>query len=145
MEEKRKAWIAVLNRADVNDLVSAKQGLKTKVDYEFIVRPETGMIMGQAKADGNGARFNLGEITVSRCVLKLKENCLGVSCILGSDLVHAELAAYFDGLLQLPEYQDPLFETLIDPLKAKLEVQDLQKAEEAKKTKVEFFTMKKGE
>ena len=66
--------------------------------------PEAGLVMVRARIDGGGARFNLGEATVTRATVRLHgeplaATAVGTSYVLGTDLGHARLAAVFDGLL----------------------------------------------
>ena len=144
-ENDRKNWIGLLNNADPDDLEEVRKNMDGLIDYTYIVKPETGMIMVQAKADGSKARFNLGEVSVSRCVLKIKNQYLGASWVIGSNLKHAELAALFDGLLQDPEYNKKLNSILVKTLKEKQKARDEILARDAADTKVEFFTLKRGE
>ena len=144
-EKDRKTWIALLGNADPMDLEAARKALGDEVDITHVVKPETGMIMIQAKADGSNSRFNLGEITVSRCVLEVKKIYMGTSWVMGSDLRHAELAALFDGMLQDPATHEKLAETLIKELKIKQTAKNERLAQDASDTRVEFFTLKRGE
>ena len=145
METNRETWIGLLGSADLTDLESAVEKFKSPVAYEHIVKPETGMLMVQAKADGSDARFNLGEITVSKCILNVRGQYLGAGWIMGSDLRHAELAALFDGLLQDPEYYQVLIQTLIPVLIEKQKSRNESLLKDAADTKVNFFTLKRGE
>ena len=145
IEKNRKEWITLLGSADPVDLEAAIKELANKVEITHVMKPETGMIMVQAKADGSNGRFNLGEVTVSRCVLEVNNNFMGTSWVMGSDLRHAELAALFDALLQDPDTHDQLATTLIKELKAKQTAKNERLARDASDTRVEFFTLKRGE
>ena len=146
---RRKEWMEFLCIADPTDLESVKNNLDAShdipLDYTYIVKPETGLIMVQAKADGSRTRFNLGETTVSRCILKIKEQYTGASWIIGSDLQHAKNAALFDALLQDPEYNEKLTELLFRKLEKKQNAKNIKLKQDIEKTKVEFFTLKRGE
>ncbi len=144
-EKNRKEWIGLLGSADPMDLEAAKKELIKGMDITHVVKPETGMIMVQAKADGSNGRFNLGEVTVSRCVLEVKKKYMGTSWVMGSDLRHAELAALFDGMLQDPVTHDKLAATLIKQLRIKQTAKNERLAQDAADTRVEFFTLKRGE
>jgi alpha-D-ribose 1-methylphosphonate 5-triphosphate synthase subunit PhnG len=145
MQMEREKWIGLLGSADPADLESALEELGTGCDYASIAGPETGMLMVQAKADGSNSRFNLGEVTVSKCILEIKGKYLGTGWVMGPDLRHAELAALFDGLLQDPAHHDQLMETLIPRLEEKQRTKTKALIKEASDTKVEFFTLKRGE
>ncbi|THB77886.1 MAG: phosphonate C-P lyase system protein PhnG [Desulfobacteraceae bacterium] len=142
---ERKAWIKLLAGADPARLKAFRDQLPDSVRYAYIVRPETGMLMVQAKADGSQNRFNLGEVTISRCVLEVNEKYLGGAWVMGGDLNHAELAAMFDGLLQDPEHHESLMNGLIRVLEQDYENEIRSMENDARDTTVEFFTMKRGE
>lgn len=142
---ERQEWINILSSCNPTDLVEARERLNADVYYNHIVEPETGLIMVQARADGSDSRFNMGEATVSKCVLEVEERYLGYGMVMGSDLEHAELAALFDGLLQHPDFQDDLKNNLINSLKEKQKQRDESLKKQAADTRVEFFTLKRGE
>ena len=144
-ERDRQEWIGLLNTADPKDLEAAFQKLDPPIDYTPVVPAETGMLMAQAKTNGSGSRFNLGEITVSRCVLKVANAFFGSGWVLGTHLRHAELAALFDGLLQMPEHHDSLVRTLITPLREKAENQKREMAADIEKTRVSFSPLSSKE
>ncbi|MFH2093346.1 MAG: phosphonate C-P lyase system protein PhnG [Pseudomonadota bacterium] len=141
----REDWIGLLGSADPADLESALEKLNHSIEFTHIVKPETGMLMVQAKADGSNSRFNLGEITVSKCILEINGQYMGAGWTMGSNLRHAELAALFDGLFQDPLLQETLNQTLIPLLKDKQLAKDERRLKDAADTKVEFFTLKRGE
>lgn len=144
INEQRKEWIGLLASADPEWLEQQKNSLGLNPKPDFMVRPESGMIMMQARQDGAGPRFNLGEVTVSRCILKL-DGVMGYAMIMGSDLRHAELAALFDAMLQMPDPGPDLWETLVPELRRKQKECRDKEALDARSSKVEFFTMKRGE
>jgi alpha-D-ribose 1-methylphosphonate 5-triphosphate synthase subunit PhnG len=140
----RESWIGLLGSADPADLEAGLEGLEGS-EYARITGPETGMLMVQAKADGSGSRFNLGEMTVSKCILEVQGKFMGSGWVMGSDLRHAELAALFDGLLQDPAHHDHLMTTLIPRLEEKERIRRERLLKDVSDTKVEFFTLKRGE
>jgi alpha-D-ribose 1-methylphosphonate 5-triphosphate synthase subunit PhnG len=79
---------------------------------QWLRRPETGLMMVQGRAGGTGERFNLGEITVTRCTLRLGDAAgntpVGVAYVLGRSHRHAQLAATADALLQDPQRHEEL-------------------------------------
>ena len=142
---ERKHWIELLSSASVEDLRRARKRLDKEIDYDFIVKPESGTLMVQARADGDSARFNLGEVGVSKCVLQVLGQYMGYGMVVGNSDEHAELAALFDGLLQAPQYHDDLKKNLIKGLAKKQKQKDQASRKETAQTKVEFFTLKKSE
>jgi alpha-D-ribose 1-methylphosphonate 5-triphosphate synthase subunit PhnG len=103
-------------------------------------------MMVQARAGGTGSRFNLGEVSITRCVLKPDAQLtrcqqVGVAYIMGSSHRHAQLAAVADALLQEPELHDHWDELLLRPISQSLSEKAQVKNAQAQATKVEFFTV----
>jgi alpha-D-ribose 1-methylphosphonate 5-triphosphate synthase subunit PhnG len=90
-------------------------------------------------------RFNLGEMTVTRCTVQLQDGTLGHAWIGGRDRRHAELAAVFDALLQDPERAATLGGPMLDELERYRQDRRRAAAARAATSRVEFFTMVRGE
>jgi alpha-D-ribose 1-methylphosphonate 5-triphosphate synthase subunit PhnG len=105
--------------------------------------------MVRGRIGGTGDAFNLGETTVTRATLRLVLDDgsapVGVAVHMGRDKERATLAALADALLQMPRYADKLQTQLIAPLAARIADERRRKEAEAAATKVEFFTMVRGE
>ncbi|MFT4068472.1 phosphonate C-P lyase system protein PhnG [Paraburkholderia sp.] len=149
----RRTWMAVLARTPRADLEAALehalQGLPTPA-YDWLRPPETGLAMVRGRIGGSGDPFNLGEATVTRATLRLRatggtDATVGVACHLGRDRRRAELAALADALLQMPEHHDRLHRQLIDPFAARQQARRAQRQQDAASTRVEFFTMVRGD
>src|SRR5690606_12425636 len=84
-------------------------------EHHFIRPAEIGMVMVRGRAGGNGAAFNLGEMTVTRCVVQLPDGRHGHGYVAGRSKSHAELAALADAHLQGAR-QDYWLASLIKPL-----------------------------
>jgi alpha-D-ribose 1-methylphosphonate 5-triphosphate synthase subunit PhnG len=93
---------------------------------------------------GTGSPFNLGEMSVSRCVVRLAEGRTGYSYVAGRDKQHAELAALADAHLQGAE-QPHWLSRLIEPLAVLQHAQQAAKAAETPTTQVDFFTLVRAE
>jgi alpha-D-ribose 1-methylphosphonate 5-triphosphate synthase subunit PhnG len=141
----RRAWMRTLAKAPVEMLEEAWNRLAQKPPYRFLRQPETGLVMVRGRADGVGRNFNLGEITLTRCTVKVNEGAAGSAYIMGRNKRHAELAAVFDGLLQDPELRPQLIESVIRPLDASRIEREERSARETAASRVEFFTMVRGE
>ncbi|WP_144159954.1 phosphonate C-P lyase system protein PhnG [Paraburkholderia sp. BCC1885] len=147
----RRAWMAVLAhtpRAELEAALShALEGARPP-EFDWLRPPETGLAMVRGRVGGSGDAFNLGEATVTRATLRLRNEGgvtpVGVACHLGRDRRRAELAALADALLQLPEHAH-LHGRLIEPLAAQLAAQRAARRQEAASTRVEFFTMVRGD
>lgn len=139
--EQRRRWLSVLATAQPADLESAWAALERPPSWVWVRRPETGMTMVRGRAGGSGAAFNLGEMTVTRCALRLDAGPLGIAYVRGRDHRHAELAAAFDALLQTPERHDEIRCQVIAPLEGKARERLAAQARRTAATRVDFFTM----
>jgi alpha-D-ribose 1-methylphosphonate 5-triphosphate synthase subunit PhnG len=149
--DARRAWMAVLARtprAELEAAFAAALGGEPAPSYEWLRPPQTGLAMVRGRVGGTGNAFNLGEATVTRATLRLHAQAgatVGVACHLGRDKRRAELAALADALLQQPEHHAHLHAQLIEPLAARLTAQREAQREATASSKVEFFTMVRGD
>jgi alpha-D-ribose 1-methylphosphonate 5-triphosphate synthase subunit PhnG len=144
-QRMRQRWMKVLAKASSKDLEDALQKIVIRPDYEFLRTPETGMVMVRARTGGIGKRFNLGEITVTRCVIRTDDGDVGCSYVMGCDHRHAEYAALFDAMLQNTRYRIDLMEDIIHHLEAEQRGREETASRKSASTKVDFFTMVRGE
>jgi alpha-D-ribose 1-methylphosphonate 5-triphosphate synthase subunit PhnG len=139
---KRQHWMGVLARA-AQQLQPYADALKD-AQYSHIRHPEIGMTLVRGRIGGTGEAFNLGEMSVTRCVVRLEDGRVGFSYVSGRDKQHAELAALADAHLQGSQQQHWLRE-LIEPLAAQQQAGKAAQAAETATTQVEFFTLVRGE
>jgi alpha-D-ribose 1-methylphosphonate 5-triphosphate synthase subunit PhnG len=151
----RADWMALLARAPLDILEQAVGAQADAGAVHWLRRPEVGLMMVQGRAGGTGERFNLGEVTVTRCALRLgnavpeaaasadatANTPAGVAYVLGRSRRHAQLAATADALLQVPANQTTLDARLLAPVRQHLAAQLAQRHARAQGTKVEFFTV----
>ena len=100
--------------------------------------------MGVGCIGGTGARFNLGEASVTRCSVQIGTH-VGHAWVRGSDARHAELAACADAWLQDEARQPQLEAQLLAPLRAARQARREAASRKAAASKVEFFTVVRGE
>ena len=141
----RKEWMGVLARTGTESLEAAYARLDPEPRFEHLRPPEVGMAMVRARAEARGERFNLGEMTMCRCSVRLADGSVGHGFVAGRDRRHAELAALFDALLQDPESGPALRRAVIDPLSASLLEGRRERAAKTAATRVNFFTMVRGQ
>ena len=104
-------------------------------------------MMVQGRAGGTGERFNLGEVTVTRCALRVAdasdaaEATVGVAYVLGRSHRQVQLAALADALLQDPVQQPVLDAQLPEPIRNHLRHTQAERQARAASTKVDFFTV----
>ena len=144
MIEKRKSWMSLLATSNQSDLLNLWEQKKINIRYEWIRTPEIGSIMAQGRMGVTGDKFNIGEVTITRCSLKLNCGTIGHSYVQGRSKKKAEISALCDALMQT-EMSNEINKSIIIPLeKIKKNNKDkiLSKAEA---TKVDFFTLVRGE
>jgi alpha-D-ribose 1-methylphosphonate 5-triphosphate synthase subunit PhnG len=140
---ERQHWIGVLACAGRSELQPFEDALRD-IEYQLIRAPEIGMTLVRGRMGGNGAPFNVGEMSVTRCVVRLADGRTGYSYLAGRDKAHAELAALADAHLQGTQQRHWLTE-MITPLATAQAKRRAQKEAETAATKVEFFTLVRGE
>ncbi|MEZ7197419.1 phosphonate C-P lyase system protein PhnG [Pseudodesulfovibrio karagichevae] len=141
----RKEWMGVLARTGTESLEAAYARLDPEPRFDHLRPPEVGMAMVRARAEARGERFNLGEMTMCRCSVRLEDGSVGHGFVAGRDRRHAELAALFDALLQDPDSGPALRRAVIEPLSASLAEGCRERAAKTAATRVNFFTMVRGE
>ncbi len=107
--------------------------------------PETGLVMVRGRIGGGGAPFNLGEVTVTRATIRLASGTVGHAHALGTDREKVRLAAIFDALWHQPATKDFVEKAILLPITERIGGRDRQRAEETAATRVDFFTMVRGE
>jgi alpha-D-ribose 1-methylphosphonate 5-triphosphate synthase subunit PhnG len=140
----RANWISLLAKAPGITLTEAVAQYGELPQYEWLRRPETGLAMVRARAGGTGRQFNLGEMSVTRCAVRLNSGQMGIAYVAGRSARHAEWAAVFDALMQT-QADEKVRETVLGPIERALAEQLAQTQAHAQATKVEFMTMVRGE
>jgi alpha-D-ribose 1-methylphosphonate 5-triphosphate synthase subunit PhnG len=138
----RQHWMSVLARASAAAIESALTRDRPLPVWTRVRGPETGLVMVRGRAGGSGSPFNLGEMTVTRCTVRLASGATGHAYVAGRDERQAELAAIADALLQDPATGEVLCDQLIRPLAEAQREQRSTRAEKAAATRVEFFAMR---
>ena len=136
----RQKWMAVLARASAQELADGLAALPTLPEAEVLRAPETGLVMVRGRAGGDGDVFNLGEMTVTRCAIRLGAH-IGHAYIAGRDHAKARLAALLDAALQDTAWHDAVMQTIVEPLAAAQQEARAVEARKAAATRVDFFTM----
>jgi alpha-D-ribose 1-methylphosphonate 5-triphosphate synthase subunit PhnG len=144
-ETTRQEWMSALALAPETRLREAWESLSAKPQYKIVRGPETGLVMVRGRAGNSGERFNLGEMTVTRCTVNVGDGIMGHAFITGLSHEHARLAAVFDALLQLPERGDVLRRTLIGPLQKERQRHLARRRNEVQPSRVDFFTLVRGD
>lgn len=141
-EEERRGWMGLLARSRPMRLAGLMPA--PLPDHRVLRRPEIGAVMVRGRTGGTGAPFNLGEMTVTRASVQLASGEVGHSCVQGRDRDHALRAALVDALMQGPG-AGAVRADVLDPLAADEAAARAVRAARAARTKVEFFTLVRGE
>lgn len=141
---RRRENMRILARANLAELSAAWEAVANKPEVTPVRGPETGLVMVRGRVGGGGAPFNLGEATVSRATIRLATGEIGHGQLLGTDKERARYAAIFDALYQNPAHR-PAVEALHRKVSARIAAEERRKAEETAATRVDFFTMVRGD
>jgi alpha-D-ribose 1-methylphosphonate 5-triphosphate synthase subunit PhnG len=140
-QQDRRAWMSVLARAGAEEIEAAMAALPAPPPHARLRGPETGLVMVRGRAGGDGAPFNVGEMTVTRCTVRLPDGIVGHAYVAGRDGRQAELAALVDALMQDAARAGAVREAVIAPLAAAQAERRAAQARRAAATRVQFFTM----
>ena len=144
MQDRRRTTMAVLVHADTAELADRVAALPAP-PHRAVREPENGLVMVRGRIGGDGAPFNLGEATVSRAAVRLDSGEVGFGYVLGRDGDKARLIALCDALIQSKSHADALEAAVVAPLRDRLEQHRANRAAQAAATKVDFYTMVRGE
>jgi alpha-D-ribose 1-methylphosphonate 5-triphosphate synthase subunit PhnG len=112
--------------------------------HDVLRAPEIGTVMLRGRAGATGAPFNLGEMTVTRCAVRLSSGAVGHGHVQGRDTAAALAVALIDALCEDGEGA-AIEAAILAPLRAEAEGRSAARATRAAATKVEFFTMVRGD
>jgi alpha-D-ribose 1-methylphosphonate 5-triphosphate synthase subunit PhnG len=142
---ERKRVTDLLARAEREELDSAWEQLAEKPVVQPVRGPETGLVMVRGRIGGGGSPFNLGEVTVTRTTIRLASGKVGHGHALGTDKECSRLAAIFDALWQESTTKNYVEDAILGPVEERIAAADRKKADETAATRVDFFTMVRGE
>ena len=141
---RRKAAMAVLAHSQATEIAAHLAGIALPA-YEDLREAENGLVMMRGRIGGDGAPFNLGEATVTRAAVRLASGEIGFGYTLGRDKAKARMIALCDALVQSREFAGAVETKVIAPLRAAMLAAQQQEAAQAAATKVDFYTMVRGE
>ncbi len=144
MTADRQNWLSLLATADTAELARLCDSAGIAAPHNLLRAPEIGGVMTRGRIGATGAPFNLGEVTVTRCSVRLETGEVGHGYIQGRDKAKAERVAILDALLQTGEH-DRIADQILAPLCASAQQARQTRARKAAATKVDFFTVARGE
>ncbi|RJL16369.1 phosphonate C-P lyase system protein PhnG [Paracoccus siganidrum] len=140
-DARRRDWMAILAKAPPARLAALMPDLPA---HDLLRPPQIGTVMVQGRTGGTGAPFNLGEMTVTRASVRLGTGEVGHAMVQGRDKGHAARAAITDALMQ-GDAAARIEAEILDPLRREAEARRRTRAAKAAATRVEFFTLVRGE
>jgi alpha-D-ribose 1-methylphosphonate 5-triphosphate synthase subunit PhnG len=143
-QAQRKAAMAVLAHVSAEEIAGHLAEMSLP-DCENLREAENGLVMMRGRIGGDGAPFNLGEATISRAAVRLASGEVGFGYTLGRDREKAQLIALCDALVQSDRFTDDVETHVIAPLRAAMLARRSARAAEAAATRVDFYTMVRGE
>ncbi len=141
---RRKAAMAVLVHAEAAEIAACLEAVALPA-YETLREAESGLAMVRGRVGGDGAPFNLGEATVSRAAVRLATGEVGFGYTLGRNRNKAVMIALCDAMVQSRELAEVVEARVIAPLRTAQTADRQRKAARTAATKVEFYTMVRGE
>ncbi len=143
MYEPRQEAMRVYALATADELMAALDKVGHPTGAEEMRTPEIGLVMARGRIGGTGAPFNAGEVSVTRAAVRLTTGEIGVAYQLGRDKPKARSAATLDALWQAGRGAE--IEAALEPVRTRIAEERALKARRVAATKVDFFTMVRGE
>ena len=145
VRDQRREAMALLAASGTAEIRQHLDALAPLPRHEAVRSPENGMVMVRGRIGGDGAPFNCGEATVSRAAVRLESGEMGYGYVLGRDRAKAYLIAVCDALVQREKSRAALERHVLAPIRSRLGRERKADAERVAATKVEFFTLVRGE
>ena len=143
-QAQRKNAMTVLAHSEASEIARHLEALALPA-CENLRQPENGLVMVRGRIGGDGAPFNLGEATVSRAAVRLSTGEVGFGYTLGRDRQKARMIALCDALVQSDEFADAVESEVIAPLRTQMISERNRTAAETAATRVDFYTLVRGE
>ncbi|MCE0506431.1 phosphonate C-P lyase system protein PhnG [Roseivivax sp. GX 12232] len=140
----RKVRMGRLAKAPEGRVAALLDACLDRPGFDWLRAPEIGSVMVRGRAGGTGQPFNLGEVTVTRCALRLASGEVGHAYLKGRRKADAEAAALVDALMQT-DAAARLQSGVLEVLEDEARTARASRAARAATTKVDFFTMVRGE
>ncbi len=139
----RRQVMAVCAGATRKELDAALAGMGRLPSATDLRPGESGLVMLRGRMGGDGRAFNVGEASVTRAAVRLDDGRTGFAYQLGRDKDRARSAALLDALWQGAE-RDAV-EAALTPIRTRIASDAALQARRVAATRVDFFTMVRGE
>ncbi len=140
----RRTWLGLLATAPHDRLLALATAADATAAHSVLRGPEIGTVMLRGRMGGTGAPFNLGEITVTRATVRIAAGTIGHGHVQGRNHSAALAAALVDALMQTSRATE-LAAKIFAPLSAEQAGRRKTRASRAAATKVDFFTLVRGD
>lgn len=141
----RQRLLSVLAKAPAKELLSCWKQTGLDPSVELLRGPESGLVALQGRAGGTGQPFHVGEVSATRVTVRIGSGQVGHAMISGRDSRKAQLIAVIDALAQDPSQAEMIERVIVAPLERLASEADAKLREETAATRVNFFTMVRGE
>lgn len=141
----RRSVMALLARATQEELSLPLARRWPDLRVHELKAAEAGLAMVRGRIGGDGAPFNLGEASVTRCVVEIEGGARGYAFVLGRDRAKARAAAILDALWQTPDGRALVEQDVLRPVSERLSRQAARDMAQTAATRVDFFTMVRGD
>ncbi|NTE66138.1 phosphonate C-P lyase system protein PhnG [Agrobacterium tumefaciens] len=144
MNHSREAWMATFAKAPLSE-IERHWATISPPRFEWVRRPELGMIMLRGRIAKGDAPFNVGEATIARCTVQIESGEIGVAYVLGRSKRHAALAALLDALMQRETRNGTTtVRSIVDALNERIREEATRVKNETYSSKVDFFMYGQG-
>ena len=145
IRNRRREAMSVLACASADEIESGVAAVERIPAHQDIRLPESGLVMLRGRIGGDGSPFNLGEAAVSRAAVKLATGESGIGYVLGRDQAKAKLIALCDALVQSEGHREAVERAVLTPIRNRLRAERETQERQTAATRVEFFTLVRGE
>ena len=139
----RSDWISIFSKTSEDRLKNTLDHINFKESYDVLFGPDIGSIMIQGRAGGSGDKFNLGEATLTKCIVQFQGKT-GYSYHLGRNLIKSEYGAVLDALMQIESYHSQLL-IFVKEFQEEIQKEKNKIIADSSESKVDFFTMVRGD
>ncbi|AKI00071.1 phosphonate C-P lyase system protein PhnG [Hoeflea sp. IMCC20628] len=141
----RQRRLSVLAKAPGKELLSCWKQAELDPEVHLLRGPESGLVALRGRIGGNGQPFHVGEMSATRVTVRIGSGEVGHAMISGRDTRKAQLVAVIDALAQDPAHANTIEQVIVAPLEKLASETDAKLREETEATRVNFFTMVRGE
>lgn len=135
----------ILASSTLEEISAAIARLAPLPAYTIVRAPQVGLVMARGRVGGDGAAFNLGEMTVTRAAVQVEGGELGIAWQLGRSHDKAMASALIDAIWQTAQGRERVDALVLEPLLAAQSRRYALADARTAATKVDFFTLVRGE